>query len=277
MVYINIKKLLIIISVITTVLILSAAAKNTDSVSTNHAVLEARKANTVKATEIKRKATGNVRKPTSVPILMYHSINDNPVGEPDLSVKSADFDQQMKYLTDNGFTPIGFNDLASYGRYKKPIIITFDDGYEDNYKNAYPILKKYNIKATVFVVSSYINQPGYLTEKEMHDMADIISFQSHTVSHKPLSTLSAKQIETEMSVSKDRIFQITNKPVNVIAYPNGDFNASVLKTAAKYYSYAVTTKFGYYNSASPKFKICRVAVSRFENLKRFAFFVNRKK
>lgn len=238
-----------------------------------HEVWEARKAGMLTLLVIQNQLTGSSEKPACVPILMYHSINDDPIGEPDISVKTKDFAHQMKYLADNGYTPIDFNDLKDAGKFKKPIIITFDDGYADNYKNAYPILKKHNFKATYFVVSSYIDLSGYLTEKEMLEMGDIISFQSHTVSHRPLSELNAGDIDNEMSVSKEKIFKITNKAVNVIAYPGGDFNVSVLKAAARYYHYAVTTEFGYCFSGSPNYVIRRIAVSRFETMKEFISFI----
>ncbi len=218
---------------------------------------------------IKSALEGSEEIPACVPILMYHSVGDTPVGVELLSVKTTDFETQIKYLSDNGYTALSFDELKTAGNYKKPIIITFDDGYADNYENAYPILKKYNFKATIFIVSSYINSPGFLSESQIPEMMDLISFQSHTVSHKPLVEFNESDLELELSASKDKISGITHKPVFVISYPNGSYDKQVADTASKYYDYALTTKFGYYFSNSPKYKIERIAVSRSESLEDF--------
>jgi len=200
---------------------------------------------------------------------MYHSINNSPIGDQQLSVNTNDFEEQMKYLSDNGYIALSFDELLDAGNYKNPIIITFDDGYADNYVNAYPILKKYKLKATIFIVSSYINSPGFLNENQISEMKDTISFQSHTVSHLPLAKFNKQDLDYEFSASNDKISKITHKPVFVIAYPNGSYNRHVISAATKYYKYAVTTKFGYYFSDSPRYKIGRIAVHRSETLRDF--------
>lgn len=234
---------------------------------------EVKKAGTLAVLEVKNQLSDSKEKPYDIPILMYHSINDQPIGVADLSVKMKDFEAQMKYLADNGYTVIGFDQLKNGGQYKKPIILTFDDGYEDNYTNAYPVLKEYHFKATFFIISDLINSPGYLTEGEMHEMSDLVSFQSHTVDHQHLSQLEGDKTEEELSASKETIEKITNKKVNVIAYPYGDYNELTTETAAKYYDYAVSTESGYYFSSGEKYNIKRLAVSRSEDMKEFIFYI----
>jgi peptidoglycan/xylan/chitin deacetylase (PgdA/CDA1 family) len=113
-------------------------------------------------------------------ILLYHSVNDSPIGMPDLTVTTAAFEEQMRYLSEHGYTAIDFSEIGKLPQNKKPVIITFDDGYADNYTNAYPILKKYHIRATVFLIAKAVGARGFLTQDEMKEMGDLVSFQSHT-------------------------------------------------------------------------------------------------
>ncbi|HEX9063290.1 MAG TPA: polysaccharide deacetylase family protein, partial [Clostridia bacterium] len=145
-------------------------------------------------------------------------------------------------------------------KYKKPIIITFDDGYEDNYTNAYPILKKYNLKATIFLVPGFIGKDNFLKADQVKQMTDIISFQSHTISHIRLDTADRNTIEKECSHSRIEIERLTGKPVFAIAYPYGAYNNGVASIASKYYKYGISTYCGYYSQSSWAYSIRRLAV-----------------
>ena len=112
--------------------------------------------------------------PDGVPVLNYNRVNDVDVNEFTLTVEQ--FDAQMKYLVDEGYTVISPDELldAWEGKGtlpKKPVIITFDDGHIDAYKNVYPILQKYNVKATFFIVTDNVNlYPDYLTWQQAREM-----------------------------------------------------------------------------------------------------------
>lgn len=268
-VYIKRKRVVVGIAAVVLILAAAAFAYKADLLNFRQDVRVLRKTGMLAALEIKHAVMGTDEKPGYVPILMYHSINDSPVGEPSFTVDTKDFEKQIAYLADNGYTPIDFDALKDAGQYKKPILLTFDDGYEDNYDKAYPILKKYDMKATIFIVSEYIGSPGYLNEDEMREMGDIISFQSHTKSHSPLTDLTEPVLEQELSDSREAISKITGKNVNVLSYPNGAYNEAVIKAAGRYYSWAVTTDFGYYYSGSPKLKLRRIAVLNSETMKDF--------
>lgn len=205
----------------------------------------------------------------SVSILMYHSISSTPVGIPEFSVKTESFEEQMHYLISNGYTPIHLNELDNLQNYKKPIIITFDDGYVDNYTYAYPILKNYNIKATVFMVSGFVGSGGYLTKEQIAEMSDLVSFQSHTIDHCKLSELQPAQIDEQCRQSKTVLESITKKPVYAISYPFGLYNSEVYKIAADYYSCAVTTDVGSNTAESDRHLLKRVSVAREDSLSDF--------
>ena len=75
-----------------------------------------------------------------VPVLMYHAVGDDCLGEEHLFVRPAELEQQLQYLSENGYETIFFEDLAHLERYEKPVILTFDDGYDDNYTLLLPLL-----------------------------------------------------------------------------------------------------------------------------------------
>ena len=166
-----------------------------------------------------------------IPILMYHTISDVVAPEDERScVTTTLFDAQMKALLDNGYTPINFKVLHNYlngisGLPDKPILITMDDGYLNNYTNAYPIYKKYNISATLFVSSYFMKDEnterhfGWDAAREM-EASGLIDIQSHGYNHTPLSYLSLKDVRYHISHSKGLIEKnLGKRDVFVVAYP----------------------------------------------------------
>lgn len=201
---------------------------------------------------------------------MYHAVDDISWGLSELFVRPANFEAQMRYLADNGYTPILFGELENSGSYEKPVIITFDDGYEDNYRNAYPVLKKYGFKAVVFLIVNNLDTPHYLTKAQIVEMKDMISFQSHTLNHPELSKISREELESECVMSKSVIEALTGEPVNVISYPYGLYNGAVINVVSRSYNYAVTTKTGVYGGTDDNYRICRIRVGRSDTLSSFA-------
>ena len=182
-----------------------------------------------------------------IPILMYHAIAEEPTTEmTELFVRPSEMEKQIKYLVDNGFQTITFEDLDNIGAFSKPVMLTFDDGYDCNYDILFPLLKKYNVKATIFAVAGSVWSKGRLSESQIKEMSDsgLVSIQSHTVSHPDLTSLEADKLDYELSESKERIEKLTGKPVIALAYPSGDNDAEVRAAAAKYYDYAVLDRGG---------------------------------
>ena len=215
-----------------------------------------------------------------IPVLMYHSIsNDNG----HLSVSPKSFDEQISYLFNLGYKSIKFNQINEIN--KKPIIITFDDGYKDNLIHALPILKKYNFTSTCFVVSDYIgeynkwdiNQREFLKKELLnkHDISEWIkygmSIGSHSKSHRSLSKLIENDLNDEISSSKNDIQDMIGNDIEAFSYPYGHLNKLSVSKVKDTYKFAVTTIRSRYDTSKHKtFFIPRIHMSN--NLSKFKFF-----
>ena len=165
-----------------------------------------------------------------VPILSYHQVNDIDKNSDTLTVEQ--FDAQMKYLVDSGYNVITPNELLDAWEGngtlpENPVVITFDDAHIDLYKNVYPILQKYNLKATFFVVTDFVNlYPNYITWDQAREMqtSGLIDIESHTLNHRTVTEIySRDKLWDQLYGSKQAIEWYLKKPANFIAYPNGKY------------------------------------------------------
>jgi len=214
-----------------------------------------------------------------VPVLMYHSLDDN-YNITKLSVSPRSFERQMEFLNRHHYSVIGLDRAIPYieRREKTPprtIVITFDDGYYNNYKYAYPVLKKYNIPATIFVITDKVGTPGYLGWKEIEEMANsgVITIGSHTISHLWLPSLDQKELDRELKGSREILEKHLGKKVDQFCYPVGAFDERVEKAVKDAgYSCAVATNPGRFKPVNDIYAIKRIKISRTsDNL--FVFFI----
>ena len=209
--------------------------------------------------------------PVQIPILMYHAVhvmdpseasNANLIVDPDL------FEAQIKTLAKAGYyflTPEeaykAFTENALPA--KKVVWLTFDDGNEDFYTIAYPILKKYKAKATNNVITGFVKKgnAGNLTVKQMKEMmAHGMSFQSHTVNHPDLSATDKATQKVELTDSIDFLENKLNTKVNTIAYPSGRYNQTTLDLAKKTYKLGLTTNEGLASAKDGLLSLNRVRI-----------------
>lgn len=206
------------------------------------------------------------------PVLMYHVIDDPSGPYPYVYVSSYNFEQQIKYFYDNGYTFLFPEEISLAKDFKKSVVITFDDGYEQTYTNAYKILNKYNAKATLFMVSDMIGKEDYCTPEQLFEMSDsgVFRIYSHTKAHPKLTALTENEIIEEFSVSNDTIYNITGREVTSIAYPYGFFDAEVLSQAKRYYktAFSVTNK-----GRGSVYEIPRSTIDDSISILRFPLFV----
>ncbi|MFP4019918.1 MAG: polysaccharide deacetylase family protein [Candidatus Woesearchaeota archaeon] len=210
-----------------------------------------------------------------VPILYYHRVNNLPSsidGSPNVDF----FHHQIQLLYQRGYYFASLKELIKWCKGlidlpKNSIAITFDDGYEDNYTNVFPILKKYNAKATIFLIYNYIGRTRYFSYnrptpqkilaedynpstdlkhkylnvnqiKEMFD-SNLIDFGSHTLSHSSLVYCDINIAKEEIKGSKEALEKLLNIPIETFCYPYGHYNNTIKKITRKAgYLGAFTTK-----------------------------------
>ncbi|GIN84317.1 putative polysaccharide deacetylase YxkH [Heyndrickxia sporothermodurans] len=201
--------------------------------------------------------------PVHIPILMYHSISSGN----SLRVPKEEFKAHMKWLFENGYYTLSpeetFKVLTLNKKPSKKIVfITFDDGYEDNYTEAFPILKEYRLKATIFMIGRSINQKNHLTSDQMLEMKDNgISIESHTYNHFELTALSPNQQVREIDFSKQLFDQMLNQETMILSYPVGKYNEQTLKLAENAgYKMAVTTEPGSATIKQGMYKLHRIRI-----------------
>jgi peptidoglycan/xylan/chitin deacetylase (PgdA/CDA1 family) len=176
-----------------------------------------------------------VRKQYVLPIAMYHSVQPVVPKDNRLIVSVKTFSRQMQFLKEKKYTVLSLEQAAaliSQGK-KLParaIVLTFDDGYIDNYLYAFPILKKYGIPATVFLIAGDIGKPDKLNLDQIRQMQDsgLITFGSHSMTHPFLECItSAPELVKEIRGSKKTLEGILGRPVMTFSYPCGRLNKDV--------------------------------------------------
>jgi peptidoglycan/xylan/chitin deacetylase (PgdA/CDA1 family) len=208
-----------------------------------------------------------------VPILMYHRINvvtaSTPAASRPLSVHPADFARQMRWLARSGYHTITQRrlfDALMCGRTlpRRPILLTFDDGYRDVFFNASKVLVRLNMRATAYVVTDRISGPdiSFLTWNLLHALDRRgIGIGSHTLAHRDLTTLSDATLLQDLRSSRRVLERRLGHRVPWLAYPYGSYDARVEAMARRAgYLLAVTTEAGAVQSAARPFALPRLRV-----------------
>lgn len=206
--------------------------------------------------------------------LTYHRINDGEEDRP-ISVSLRNFEQQIAYLKKK-VDILSVDDLISrlsnIGKIEKDaVVITFDDGYRDNYLNAYPILKRYNIPPVIFITTGLIdNNPIMLNTNDILQMRKegLIAFGAHTVSHKLLLEVDRETAISEINGSRAELEKLLKQEIKYFAYPYGkkgqDFNdetVEIVKNAG--FIAAFSTNNGCISDKSNIFALERIGIRDF--------------
>jgi peptidoglycan/xylan/chitin deacetylase (PgdA/CDA1 family)/Flp pilus assembly protein TadD len=198
-----------------------------------------------------------------MPILNYHSVLAEQGNE--LRMPPDQFEEQMQYLSEHGYRTITpdqlFDALFNQGTLpEKPVLITFDDGYADNYANAFSIMKKYNLVGTIFIVGNYVNGSGFLTVDQLKEVqAAGWTIGGHTANHVDLSKESIDTVVKELQSSRKAIEGYLGQPLKYFCYPFGGFSSNVVeKVIDDGYLMAFTTQRGWVKTGENSHTVKRV-------------------
>jgi peptidoglycan/xylan/chitin deacetylase (PgdA/CDA1 family) len=162
-----------------------------------------------------------------MPIFVYHHVVPGHAAGA-LFVTPDGFEQQLKFLRDNGYQTVSFDDLADCLEYgaplpDRPAIISFDDGWDNQFNYAFPLLQKYGFTATFFVVTDYLDHQNFMTTDQLKTMiAAGMTIGSHSRSHPALPAIGKPQrLKDEIAGSKAWLEEKLGVPITTFAYPYG--------------------------------------------------------
>ena len=204
-----------------------------------------------------------------LPTLTYHHVQSQESaeakGQTSLTVYTDSFKNQMQYLRDKGYNVVTMNDLVNFFDQGTPIpktsvLLTFDDGYEDFYTDAFPVLKSLGFKATVFTPTGLMENPNYLTWDQIMSMGGDVLFANHTWSHK--SMLSDGNVdESEISMADTQLVERGLGSPKVFAYPYGGVSSVAERVLLKYaYKLAFSTRYGSILCKKQRFELPRIRI-----------------
>jgi peptidoglycan/xylan/chitin deacetylase (PgdA/CDA1 family) len=212
-----------------------------------------------------------------VPVLMYHHIQDlGPEADQVMrtwTVSTESFEQQLSWLEAHGYHTISLNDLAIELSHDaapplphKPVVITFDDGWDVGYSLAFPALRRHHMIGTFFVYPGAIGDnpaSGYMTWTQLQEMTSAgMDIESHTISHPHLRSLDAAAQQREIADSRTMLESRLHRSITAFAYPFGEFNPAIESlVAGAGYRCAVGIEPGYTQRSSELFALHRMRVS----------------
>ena len=198
------------------------------------------------------------------PILTYHCVLPS-AGSNTPTVSVETFGKQMRMLRCN-WNPISLGqavDALARGQWpNRGVVVTFDDGTEDNFTHAFPVLSQEKIPATIFVITQSIGTAGFLTADQIRTMHESgIDFGSHSDNHDYLPSLEPEQARRSLENSKKSLEQVSRLPVQFVSYPAGGHTTEIMQAAREAgYSAACTTNRGFRRFPVDLFALRRVTI-----------------
>lgn len=170
-------------------------------------------------------------------LIYYHDVVSNN-GYSYMQITTQKFYTQMRYLKDNEYITLNYNDLDNkqYDDEKKNVLITFDDGWLSNYKVVYPIMKELDLKFNIFLeVGAIGNKENYLTWDMVNEMKDssLVGFGAHTFSHIDARTIDDNNVNLEIIKSNELIKEKTNLITKDFCFPYGYYNKETINYIEK--------------------------------------------
>jgi len=216
-------------------------------------------------------------KKLKIPIIMYHYVeyitDINDLVKKRLDINPYTFEQELNSLKNNGWQTYFIKDIPDIISEKtkissQSVVLTFDDGYEDFYSVVFPLLKKYQLKATIYLIYDFIGRKGFLTKQEVEEIvkSGLVEIGSHTLNHYYLKYLPTSTQRKQISESKKKIEDDFGIKVSTFAYPYGAFSQETINLVKEAsYSAAVSVIRGAYQSKNNLFYLSRIRAGIFGN------------
>jgi peptidoglycan/xylan/chitin deacetylase (PgdA/CDA1 family) len=194
-----------------------------------------------------------------IPVLMYHRVvKEAPTASKyNIYVTRKNLEKQFQFLQARGFEPVTFEGLMTRRIPPKPVILTFDDGYEDSYSQLFPLLRQYQMKGVVYILGNRKHRNNFwdipqgepeallLKDSQIREMSQsgLVEFGAHSLNHPRLTQLKPQETRKEIEASKKSIEKLLGKPVLSFAYPYGLFNEDIKKmTKEAGYTFGIAVK-----------------------------------
>ncbi len=206
-----------------------------------------------------------------VPIMMYHKVEDSETLKSD-TVSPENFQKHMAYLKNHGYRVLTLDEFVEGVKHdrmfpEKSVVLTFDDGYENNFLHAFPVLQQNQFPATLFISPEFIGREGFLTWRQIYQMqAHDISYGSHGMTQAYLPDLNEHRRRYEIEESKAVLEGNLSTRIDYFAYPVGGFNDDIKKRLqTSGYRAAMATNRGYDRFNKDVFEINRIRFSDKDN------------
>ncbi len=215
-----------------------------------------------------------------VPILMYHHIGTAPIGadkiRQNLTVSTATFKRHLALLKARKYHAITFSDIDNSIEHGTPlppksIMITLDDGYDDNYLNAFPALRDTDMRAVFYIITDKVGTDGYMSWQQVKELkTSNEEIGSHTRTHPDLSVISAnhQKLKEEIVNAKKILEDQQLGPILSLAYPSGKYNTAVAVLAGDTYKFSRTTHHGIFSETSKRAEIPDLRISEDSDLEK---------
>lgn len=229
-----------------------------------------------------------VARETRVPILMYHHVGDLPrdadAVRKSLTVSPVEFEAQIKYLAEQGYTTIHLTALMDYLQMgaplpEKSVVLTFDDGYDDNYTNVFPTLKDYGFVGTFFIIGAPTDygSPGYLRWEQILEMYDNgMEIGAHSLTHR-YNLGQMRPSTQDGEIKNDHKLMVDHLPnwTPIFSYPSGSYNAYTIELLRQLgYIAAVTTNQGTLQASQDPFELRRIRIRGEWSTAQFIYWFN---
>jgi peptidoglycan/xylan/chitin deacetylase (PgdA/CDA1 family) len=202
-------------------------------------------------------------------VVVYHTISTPAVPMPaNTDISPQRFEEHLRWLGKRRKRVVTLRETLAAPKSENLIAITFDDGYQDNLTVALPLLEKYDLPMTLFVAANFIGKDDYLKSEDLKFLAShpLVTIGSHTFSHPHLTRISEDEARFELLESKKILEEITEKTIDLLAYPYGDCNRMIERLSEEC-GYAAA--WSVWNGNNTPYSRWRVPLGRNDNLLRF--------